>query len=59
VAAEGSRLLQVKTLGSAHPGLSYARTQSFYEALGFIAIEETTAIWGEANPCLIMVKTLA
>jgi ribosomal protein S18 acetylase RimI-like enzyme len=59
MAAEGTRLLQVKTLGPAHPSLRYARTRSFYEALGFIAMEETTAVWGEANPCLIMVKALA
>lgn len=58
MAAEGTRLVHVKTLGPAHTSGSYSRTRSFYEALGFIAMEETTAIWGEANPCLIMVKTL-
>jgi hypothetical protein len=41
-----------------HPDVNYARTRSFYEALGFIGLEETTAFWGEANPCLIMVKVL-
>jgi hypothetical protein len=48
----------VKTLGPSHPDVHYARTRSFYEALGFIGLEETTAFWGEANPCLIMVKAL-
>jgi GNAT superfamily N-acetyltransferase len=58
VAASGGRLLQVKTLGPSHPSGNYARTRSFYEALDFIALEETDAFWGEANPCLIMVKVL-
>ena len=55
---QGARLLQVKTLGPSDPDVNYARTRSFYEALGFIALEETTAFWGEANPCLIMVRVL-
>jgi GNAT superfamily N-acetyltransferase len=51
-------LLQVKTLGPSHPSESYARTRLFYETLRFVGLEETTAIWGPDNPCLIMVKTL-
>ena len=58
VAATGGRLLQVKTLGQSHPSANYAGTRSFYVALGFVALEETSAFWGEANPCLIMVKVL-
>ena len=58
VAGNETRLLQVKTLGPSHPDVNYARTRSFYEALGFIGLEETTASWGEENPCLIMVKAL-
>jgi ribosomal protein S18 acetylase RimI-like enzyme len=58
MAADDIRLLHVKTLGPSHPSVNYARTRSFYEALGFTALEETTAFWGEANPCLIMVKVL-
>ena len=58
VAGNKNRLLQVKTLGPSHPDVHYARTRSFYEALGFIGLEETTTFWGEANPCLIMVKVL-
>jgi hypothetical protein len=48
----------VKTLGPSHPSEAFARTRRFYEALGFIPIEETTAFWGESNPCLILVKSL-
>lgn len=29
----------------------------FYEAMGFLPLEETD-LWGEATPCLIMVKPL-
>ena len=50
--------LQVKTLGPSHPDEGYAATRRFYEARGFRPLEELTAIWGEANPCLIMVKRL-
>jgi GNAT superfamily N-acetyltransferase len=55
---ETARLLQVKTLGPSHPDPGYARTRSFYLAMGFIPLEETTSIWGAENPCLVMVKPL-
>jgi GNAT superfamily N-acetyltransferase len=57
--SDGLRLLQVKTLGPSHPSESYARTRAFYAALGFLPLEETTAYWGEANPCLVLVKPLS
>ena len=50
--------LQVKTLGPSAPSEHYARTRRFYESRGFRPLEELTAIWGEENPCLIMVKRL-
>ena len=56
--ARGVEYLQVKTLGPSHPSEHYAETRSFYAARGFRPLEELTAIWGEANPCLIMVKQL-
>jgi GNAT superfamily N-acetyltransferase len=55
----GIQYLQVKTLGPSEPSEHYARTRSFYEARGFVPLEELTAIWGEENPCQIMVKHLA
>ena len=58
VRRSGGRLLQVKTLGPSHPSEGYARTRQFYEACGFLPMEETTAFWGEANPCLVMVRVL-
>lgn len=55
----GIEYLQVKTLGPSHPSLHYARTRRFYASRGFRPLQELTAVWGEANPCLIMVKHLA
>jgi GNAT superfamily N-acetyltransferase len=48
---------QVKTLGPSHPDEGYERTRRFYEARGFVALEEIHGLW-EANPCLLMVKSL-
>jgi GNAT superfamily N-acetyltransferase len=53
----GVEYLQVKTLGPSDPYEPYARTRRFYEARGFVALEELHDLW-EANPCLIMVKRL-
>jgi ribosomal protein S18 acetylase RimI-like enzyme len=53
------KLIQVKTLGPSHPDPGYSATRAFYAALGFIPLEETTAMWGENQPCLIMVKPLS
>jgi ribosomal protein S18 acetylase RimI-like enzyme len=55
---QGIELLQVKTSGPSGGSEEYARTRAFYEAIGFIPLEERTDIWGPENPCLIMVKPL-
>ncbi|MEU7524263.1 GNAT family N-acetyltransferase [Saccharothrix sp. NPDC042600] len=54
---DGCRLLQVKTLGAAHPDRGYADTRKFYRAAGFLPLEETRDLW-PGTPCLIMVKAL-
>jgi ribosomal protein S18 acetylase RimI-like enzyme len=54
---EGRLLLEVKTLGPSHPDLNYAGTRRFYEAMGFLPLEEIHDLW-PGNPCLIMVKVL-
>lgn len=54
----GGEYLTVKTLGPSRPDAGYERTRQFYLALGFRPLEETTAIWGPDNPCLIMIKRL-
>jgi GNAT superfamily N-acetyltransferase len=55
--ARGTRLLEVKTLGPSRPNPEYDETRHFYRAVGFLELEETD-LWGETNPCLIMVKPL-
>ena len=54
----GVGFLQVKTLSSTHPDPYYARTREFYFAMGFRPLEEFPELWGAANPCLQMVKSL-
>lgn len=54
----GIEYLQVKTLGPSHPDKGYAGTRAFYEAVGFRPLEEFKQIWGEDNPCLIMVRKI-
>ena len=51
-------VLQVKTLSESHPDAGYAKTRAFYRAMGFHPLEEFKTLWGEANPCLLMVKKL-
>ncbi|HWQ46085.1 MAG TPA: GNAT family N-acetyltransferase [Longilinea sp.] len=55
---QGVEYFQVKTLGPSRPDDGYAATRAFYEALGFRPMEELTQIWGEDNPCLILIKRL-
>ena len=49
---------QVKTLAASHPDPFYARTRAFYLAMGFKPLEVLTQLWGQDNPCLLMVKYL-
>ena len=54
--ARGIRYLQVKTLGPSRPDNGYDATRAFYEAVGFVALEELHGLWGDDNPALILVK---
>lgn len=56
--ARGVTYLQVKTLSDKHPDEGYAKTRAFYSAMGFCLLEEFPDIWGPANPCWQMVKTV-
>lgn len=49
---------QVKTLAPARESTHYEKTRGFYEHMGFKPLEENN-LWGEKNPCLIMVKHLS
>ncbi|WP_170177121.1 GNAT family N-acetyltransferase [Myceligenerans xiligouense] len=55
--ARGVRLLTVKTFGPSRPDPGYDRTRAFYEAVGFLPVEEFPDMWAE-NPCLLMAKVL-
>lgn len=57
--ARGARYLTVKTRGPSLPYEPYERTRAFYEAVGFVPVEEFTEIWGPENPALLMVKAVA
>ncbi|MGH4119492.1 GNAT family N-acetyltransferase [Clostridium sp.] len=52
------KFLMVKTLGESHPDKHYKNTREFYNKAEFYPLEEIKEIWGETNPCLIMVKSL-
>ena len=54
----GCAFLQVKTLSPSRPDESYARTRSFYRAVGFVALEEFPTLWDSRNPCLMLVKAI-
>lgn len=56
--AGGTRFLQVKTLGEAHPDAGYALTRQFYMGIGFIPLEEHEDYWGAGTPALQLIKTL-
>ncbi|MBE1878611.1 GNAT family N-acetyltransferase [Myceligenerans pegani] len=55
--ARGVRLLTVKTFGPSSPDPGYEQTRAFYEAVGFLPVEEFPDMWVE-NPCLLMAKVL-
>ena len=52
------RFLSVKTLSPSHPNKEYEQTRQFYFARGFSPVEEFKTLWGDANPCLLMIKAL-
>jgi GNAT superfamily N-acetyltransferase len=58
LAGDGVKLLQVKTFGPSGDSAEYERTRAFYEAVGFIPLEELRQLWGPENPCLILVMPL-
>jgi ribosomal protein S18 acetylase RimI-like enzyme len=52
----GRKYLIVKTLDESAEDKFYKETRGFYEKVGFTPLFTTTEIWGEENPCLIMIK---
>ena len=55
---QGIRFFQVKTLSSKLADPDYARTRQFYDSLHFVPLEEFDDLWGESNPCLMLIKYL-
>jgi GNAT superfamily N-acetyltransferase len=53
----GVEYLQVKTLGPSRESRAYAATREFYEARGFVPLEEFAELW-PGNPALLLVKRL-
>jgi ribosomal protein S18 acetylase RimI-like enzyme len=51
------QFFEVKTLGPSRPDAHYDKTRKFYTAMGFCPLEENK-LWGDRNPCLIMIKHL-
>lgn len=56
--ARGAALLMVKTLGPSFADASYEATRRFYEAVGFLPLEEIPDFWGKGTPALIFVMPL-
>lgn len=54
----GVEIFHVKTLGPSEEYLPNAETRAFYRAFGFRPLFETTALWGEENPALVLAKDL-
>lgn len=52
------KFLTVKTLSENRLDENYDKTRKFYLNHGFSPIEEFKTLWGEYNPCLMMVKSL-
>ncbi len=54
----GFQYLTVKTLSESRPNEEYDRTRNFYYSVGFVPVEEFKTLWGEDNPCLLMIMDL-
>ena len=50
-----TKLLHMKTLAPSDPDLNYVETRMFWEASGFIPMDAHD-LWGDENPCQVMVK---
>ena len=55
----GIEFLQVKTLDESSSDKNYAKTRDFYKAVGFRELECFPELWGEHNPCLVMVMHIS
>lgn len=58
LAARNFQYLSVKTLSESRPNKEYDHTRNFYLAMEFVPVEEFKTLWGEHNPCLLLIKNL-
>lgn len=56
--ARGAAFLTAKTLGPSFANVPYEATRRFYEAVGFLPVEEFPDFWGEGTPALLLVMSL-
>lgn len=56
--SKNARFLTTKTIAATKSDENYAATRAFYEAVGFLPVEEFPTLWGHGNPCLFMVHPL-
>jgi len=54
--ASGRTFLIVKTLDDSDPYEPYARTRTFYRAMGFLPLQVLKDYWDADNPCLVMAR---
>jgi hypothetical protein len=57
--SQGVRFLTVKTLSPSNDDPYYERTRLFYEAVGFVPIEEFPTLWEPENPCIFMLRPIS
>ena len=55
---KGYRYLTVKTLSESRSNEEYDRTRNFYYGVWFLPVEEFKTLWGEHNPCLLLIKNI-
>jgi len=55
---KGYKLFEVKTLDESRESEEYRKTREFYNKIGFMKLEVIKELWGDDNPCLIMVKSI-
>ncbi len=55
---KGYQYLTVKTLSESRSNEEYDRTRKFYLGVGFLPVEEFKTLWGEHNPCLLLIKNV-
>ena len=54
---KGIKYFTVKTLSPTRECEEYKKTRLFYKSVGFVDLEEFKTLWGEDNPCLMMIKS--